>query len=550
MGTKPTAIKKRRGVFYTPTSLSGLVADWAIRTADERVLEPSFGGCNFLSAMERRLTRLGSTKPWEQIFGCDIEATAFTKYLNRLIPDENSRRNFLKADFLTLTPDSFDGLLFHAALGNPPYVSYHNMFKIQRAAAARIGFDTSFRVPLTANLWSHFVFHSLRFLAPTGRMAWVLPSSILHAEYGRALLDELRQRFGRVAIISLEKKVFGDTTEKSEVLLCDRFGEAPRPFVDVATAKTLTSCASLLGGWNEPPKKFVSLRSRAVPSLISRRRLAAFRRIAHSSNVTRLGDQARLAIGVVTGANKVFVVSDEIVREHQLPEMALTPIFAKLEISRGLMLRRSDFRVARKTNIRCLLVDASNNPIPRQLKRYFSKVPVKVRKKNVTFRKRPDWRVPDSGAIPNAFLGYMHHNGPRLMLNNCAANSTNTIHRVYFRPEVTLTNRRLLAISMVSTFSQLSAEIEGRAYGSGVLKHELREAGRIQLLVPQAASVKEIRKVFLRIDDLFRDGKRAAAQRIADSFLAKNLPRLITREALEQMRQDLLYLRQRRQKTK
>src|SRR6185295_1483549 len=151
-------------------------------------------------------------------------------------------------DFLTLTPDSFGGQLFQAALGNPPYVSYHNMFKIQRAAAARIGFDTSFRVPLTANLWSHFVFHSLRFLAPTGRMAWVLPGSILHAEYGRVLLDELRQRFGRVAIISLEKKVFGDTTEKSEVLLCDRLGDAPRPFVDVATAKTLTSCASLLGG--------------------------------------------------------------------------------------------------------------------------------------------------------------------------------------------------------------------------------------------------------------------------------------------------------------
>src|SRR6185295_1158565 len=149
-------------------------------------------------------------------------------------------------DFLTLTPDSFGGQLFQAALGNPPYVSYHNMFKIQRAAAARIGFDTSFRVPLTANLWSHFVFHSLRFLAPGGRMAWVLPSSILHAQYGRTLLDELRQRFGRVAIISLEKKVFDDTTENSEILLCDGYGQTANAFVDVANARTLAACATLL----------------------------------------------------------------------------------------------------------------------------------------------------------------------------------------------------------------------------------------------------------------------------------------------------------------
>ena len=97
-------------------SLSGFLADWAIRTPDDRALEPSFGGCNFLAAMESRLNRLGSPNPWKQIFGCDIESTAFTKYLNELITDRNSRQNFIKADFLTLTPDSFDGGLFDAAL--------------------------------------------------------------------------------------------------------------------------------------------------------------------------------------------------------------------------------------------------------------------------------------------------------------------------------------------------------------------------------------------------------------------------------------------------
>ena len=550
MKTKPTGIKKRRGVFYTPPELSGLLADWAVRSPRDRALEPSFGGCNFLASLQHRFNQLGSTRPWERIFGCDIESSAFTKYLTKLIPNEFDRRNFLKADFLTLTPNSFDGKLFQAALGNPPYVSNHNMFKSQRAAAIRVGFNDTFRLRLTGNLWSHFVFHSIRFLAPGGRMAWVLPSSILQAQYGRTLLDELRQRFGRVAIISLEKKVFDDTTENSEILLCDGYGRSANAFVDVANAKTLAACATLLRGWNSPPSRFLSLTNRAVPSLISRRRLVAFRRIARSPQTVSLAARARLSIGVVTGANNIFVVSADTAQAHKLPNGVLTPILAKFDIARGLTIRQADFRVAIKSGVRCLLVDASGGKIPRTVIQYFARIPIKTRNQNVTFAKRTDWRIPDAGAIPGGFIGYMHHTGPRLILNSCRVNSTNTVHRVYFDSKVTNPQRRLLAICMLSTFSQLSAEIEGRTYGSGVLKHELREAGSIQLLIPPTVSDRQINTRFRTIDRLLRSGKSAAAQTAADRFLSSHFPALVSNLALIEMRDDLNYLRQRRHKQK
>jgi len=101
---------------------------------------------------------------------------------------------------------------------------------------------------------------------------------------------------------------------------------------------------------------------------------------------------------------------------------------------------------------------------------------------------------------------------------------------------------------MVSTFSQLSAEIEGRTYGSGVLKHELREAGRIQLILPQTASDHDIGQALREIDRLLRDGKNMPAQIAADRFIAKRFPLLLTKERLVEMREDLRYLRARRQK--
>ena len=144
-----------------------------------------------------------------------------------------------------------------------PYVSYHNMFKTERVVAARIGFDTAFRVPLTANLWSHFIFHSLRFSrrldAWRGFFLAVFCKLSMDVRYSTSCGN------GSVGSRSYHKqlrrkKVFGDTTEKSEVLLCDRLGDPARPFVDVATAKSLTSCATILRAWDEPVTDSLLLR--------------------------------------------------------------------------------------------------------------------------------------------------------------------------------------------------------------------------------------------------------------------------------------------------
>lgn len=548
--TKSTATKKRRGVFYTPSAVSDLIADWAIRLPSDRALEPSFGGCTFLSALQRRFLALGTPEPWGQMFGCDVASAAFRTHLARIIPSTTYNENFVKADFLTLTPASFGPQLFQAALGNPPYVSYHNMFKVQRSAAAKVGFDNDFRVPLTANLWSHFVFHSVRFLAPNGRMAWLLPSSVLQAEYGRAVLNELRRRFARVAVISLQEKLFDGTSERTEILLCDRLASDPEAQIEIANARNLEACSELLRDWGESPSGFTYLTERGVLSLVPQRRLAAFRRIARSSQTVKLKEVAHLSIGMVTGANELFVVSKRASRQHRIPEHALRPIFAKLEITPGLSVRKSDFRSAEVKELRCLLVDFSADKTMPELKSYFSKVPLKLREDNVTFGKRIDWRIPDAGRVPDAFLSYMCHTGPRIILNGCKTNSTNTIHRIYFHGKIPLSRRRLIAISMLSTFSQLSAEIEGRSYGSGVLKHELREAGRIQLLLPDEVPVERITKVFRRIDVLLHARKRAEAQQSADHFLLSMLPGLLSETSLNQLKNDLSYLRRRRRQNK
>ncbi|MDP9479947.1 MAG: SAM-dependent methyltransferase [Actinomycetota bacterium] len=54
------ALRKARGAFFTPPELCNFVADWAVRSSSDTVLEPSCGEAAFLLAAGERLRTLGA----------------------------------------------------------------------------------------------------------------------------------------------------------------------------------------------------------------------------------------------------------------------------------------------------------------------------------------------------------------------------------------------------------------------------------------------------------------------------------------------------------
>ena len=129
--------------------------------------------------------------------------------------------------------------------------------------------------------------------------------------------------------------------------------------IEIANARNLEACSKVLRDWDESPRGFTRLTERGVLSLVPQRRLAAFRRIVQSSQTVKLKEVAHLSVGIVTGANELFVISRRASLQHRIPEHALRPIFAKLEITPGLNVKKSDFRSAELKELRCLLVDFS-----------------------------------------------------------------------------------------------------------------------------------------------------------------------------------------------
>lgn len=79
---------------------------------------------------------------------------------------------------------------------------------------------------------------------------------------------------------------------------------------------------------------------------------------------------------------------------------------------------------------------------------------------------------------------------------------------------------------MCSSLTLLSAEIEGRAYGGGVLKVETREAERLIIPALDSSTSLILEEMLGELDELIRRGEVERAAEAADSALRFDHERL------------------------
>lgn len=538
--------KKTLGAYYTPLNLSKVLCEWALRKPNDYILEPSFGGCGFLEASIERLKALGCNDTESQLFGVDIDPAAFHFLSEKIGSHKNIKNQFLYKDFLEVMPNNFKISEFDVVLGNPPYVSMHNMsekLKINCFELLKKSYFSDDTIGRNASLWAFFLLHSLSFLKKGGRSAWVLPSSLLHADYANAILNIFSQHFTLVKVVKLHERFFKseEADEISVILFADGFTkEKIKPitigYTSIYGAKELESLCQDLTLSSIVSKNYKS-------AVISDNALIEFEKLTTSGNSTSLGRVSKIIIGMVTGDNKTFIIDNDTKQKNKLKNEDLKPVVGRFSLLKGLIHTLPRHERAQNEGHKAYLVCPENLEIKdTEIRNYLSQVRKVSRKSNRTFAKRTKWYFPDDGRYPDAFLTYMIHKIPRMVINLSKINCTNSIHRIFFHKGITIHARKALAISMLSSFSQLSAELEGRSYGSGVLKLEPSAAKKIQILFTPELE-KTLNANSLLIDKLISKNLFDEAQILIDQLITDTLDiptqtMKLFSEAVEQLRRE------------
>lgn len=469
--------RKGRGAFFTPDELSSFIVDWAITAPDQAVLEPSCGNGDFLLAAARRLKALGATDRQVNgnVVGYEIHGESVVGARSKLASERLSC--CIHHDDFLAQPSS---QRFDVVVGNPPYVRYQSIPAHQQQAIHAIADKSNVSICALASVWMPFVIQSALHLKPGGRLGFVLPAELLTVNYAAPLRQFLMASFRSVRLVTFDERVFPEVQEEVVLLLADGWHEGS------AASIAWQPCAGLA---DLAAERVVEYRPEAAAERWSglfagEGALEGLQGLLRSGSFTALGAWGRISLGIVTGRNGYFVLSEAERKHWNLARKDVIPISPPgSKHLRRLAYAAEDHahQLAQGKGVHLFyprerLSDAAARYI-RHGKALGVHQAYKCRVRS------PWWRVP-LGAAPDAFVTYMNAYGPSICLNGAGVLTLNSCHGLYFADGIDDEARSLFPLACMNSATLLGAEVHGRAYGGGILKLEPREAARLPVPSP------------------------------------------------------------------
>lgn len=314
----------------------------------------------------------------------------------------------------------------------------------------------------------------------------VVPSEIVHVMHAQSLRTFLGQQCRRIVIVDPQEIWFEGTLQGAVLLLAEKkaspgvHGEglgihrvSGRDFLRQDPETVFNTPRAINGR---------TVQGKWTRALVPPATLAILDTIESSNRFCRFAEAAKVDVGIVTGANDFFLVTDEVVRRHGLEHWA-HPMFGRSDHCPGVIYdakqHSRNAAIGKPTNF-LWLNDETVKDSPK-VRAYIASGENEELHKRYKCRIRSPWyKVPSVYATEVGMLK-RSHDTPRLIINRVGAYTTDTAYRI----------RSLrgtadgLVYGFFNSLTALSAELEGRHYGGGVLELVPSEIEKLLLPAPE-----------------------------------------------------------------
>lgn len=503
---------KLRGGYYTPDKISEFIAEWAVRTQTDTVLEPSCGDGSFLSAVTRRFQDLGvaTEQIRKSIVGVeldDVEAEKSARYGTTVICK----------DFFTYYEENInDKTQFDVIVGNPPFIRYQNFTEEYRKIAFDLMKKHGFQPNRLTNIWLPFLVLSCKALKENGRLGMVIPAELFQVDYAAEARQFLSDFFDKLTIVTFKRLVF-DNIQQEVILLLGERGCAKHGIsvVELDGIEDLIeqgqACLE-----NIELKELDHSNDKWVKYYLSNEELALLKRLNNDQRISNATDLFEVNVGLVSGENDFFVVNQDVVAEFSLQD-SVVPIISRSEQLKGTVLTEEDYSNLIAMGKKVYLFAPGNDDfetLSEEQKKYIRWGEEKGYNKNYKCRIRPKWyHVPQSWRA-DAFLIRQANQYPRMILNEKKALVTDTLHKVRFIDGV---QGSQIAAAFLNTYTFALSETLGRSYGGGVLTFEPGEMRKMRIPMKMADQLD-----LCKIDNWQREGKIEKILEYTDGILLRD----------------------------
>lgn len=482
--------KKLRGGYYTPAPLSAFLSRWVAEANPTDVCEPSVGDGEFIEAWAKHGNEGGRLTCFE--LDAD-EAKKASQRANELgVCAEVRQGDFLQWAIREIvagrTP--FDGVL-----GNPPFIRYQYLPPEFQERAAAVFKLLGCKFTKHTNAWVPFILACTALLRPGGRLAMVIPSEILYVLHAQSLRTYLGQECSRLVIVDPEDIWFEDTTQGAVILMLEK----RRDRSEYVQGLGIYQVKGLDFTKEHPADVFArpqaingkTVAGKWTRALLGSDVLDVLARAEKDGLAARFTQMASVDVGIVTGANKFFLVNDEAVDLHELAPWT-HPMFGRSNHCQGVVYDERQHRLNKEVGFPTNFVYFPNEAVQKNpaAKAYIRLGEQQKLPKRYKCSMRTPWFTVPSVYATEVGMLKRCHDAPRLILNRLRAYTTDTAYRI--RP-VKDVRADVLVSSFMNPLTALSAELEGRTYGGGVLELVPSEIERLLLpVVQQVPPVEEL----------------------------------------------------------
>ncbi|MGJ0637475.1 Eco57I restriction-modification methylase domain-containing protein [Xenorhabdus bovienii] len=460
--------QKLRGGYYTPQNLADYVTKWVLNKKPESVLEPSCGDGVFIQSLNNNGCNKSINITCFELF--DVEAK---KALQRCEALGLKSANVTEGDFLVWANKQIkeNNKLFDGVLGNPPFIRYQFLKKNFQVQAELVFKQLDQKFTKHTNAWVPFLLAALALLKDGGRMGMVIPSEVIHIMYAKSLRNFMEKICSKIVIIDPKEIWFEDTLQGTVII----FAEKKQNRNQVSEGVAIISVNGFDFLQEDPDVLFSktagisgeTIKEKWTKAILEPNELSLINSLISHESVYQFNEIAKINVGIITGANHFFLVNNEVIEQYELSDYSY-PMLGRSQYCSGILYDTTQHKKNQTQGLptNFLYIEDEPNSLSSEVKdyiklgeseNYHERYKCKIRK--------PWYKVP---SIYSTEIGMFKrsHKAPKLILNQIGAYTTDTAYRV----TSTFTSTENLVCSFLNPLTAITAELEGRYYGGGVLE--------------------------------------------------------------------------------
>ena len=344
--------KKLRGAYYTPLLLSDAMVRLFAKNEIANVLEPSCGDGVFLDS----LVNLGFIKRIEKIDAIEIEPEESAKVRKKFINEK--RIDVYTEDFFDYYSRMYGKRYYDLILGNPPYIRYQYLSEKQRILQSNILTAHGMKSNKLINAWVAFIVAAVQMLSQNGKIAFVIPAEILQVAYAEDLRLYLSNNLAKITLITFEQLVFPDIEQEVVVFIGEK-GEEEKG-IRIIEMHDLSDFEKLQLDQNGF-QKLQHVKEKWTKYFISEKEMGLINRIRNDERFIKFSECGLINVGITTGNNSYFSVTEKEVAEFELEDITL-PLIGRSSHAHGVYFTKEDWDNNKKEGKRARLVSFPDIP--------------------------------------------------------------------------------------------------------------------------------------------------------------------------------------------